>query len=107
MLLLHFRDRPDEFDDACKTKSGTCREFLIDTFAENKDGAGDVLHPNSRRIPRSSKSWGGMCVRLCLNALFVWGSFLYCAMIWIDGRGTYDRNIVCWKHHVWPWAVRD
>jgi len=50
------------------------------------------IHQISRRIPRSSISWGGMRVRLCLNALFVWRSFLYCAMIWIEGRGTYDRN---------------
>ncbi|MFU1793902.1 hypothetical protein ACM1RC_08545 [Paenibacillus azoreducens] len=27
-----------EFDDDCKTEYGTCREFLIDTFSEDKEG---------------------------------------------------------------------
>src|ERR1700730_14955515 len=27
-----------EFNDNCKTEYGTCREFLIDTFAEDKEG---------------------------------------------------------------------
>jgi aminoglycoside phosphotransferase (APT) family kinase protein len=27
-----------EFNEECKTEYGTCREFLIDTFAENKEG---------------------------------------------------------------------